>query len=225
MCGRFTLKVDPGTLYEALELGEMPEKLEPRYNIAPSQPVAVITDPAARRVEWFRWGLIPSWAKEASIANKLINARAETVAEKPSFRSAFAQRRCLVLADGFFEWQKRSKAQGGGSQPYYFRLASGDPFAFAGLWELWRDPEGEMVHSCTIVTCAANELVAPVHERMPVILNEEALWRWLEPDASKEALHALLHPYPEAGMVTYPVSSLVNSPQHDSPECVEPLVA
>ncbi|MBA3530657.1 MAG: SOS response-associated peptidase [Ardenticatenales bacterium] len=224
MCGRFTLKVDPNTVYEALELGEMPAKLEPRYNIAPSQPVAVVTDPALRKVEMFRWGLIPSWAKDPSIANKLINARAETVTEKPSFRTAFAKRRCLVIADGFYEWQKRSKAQGG-SQPYYFQLDSHDPFAFAGLWELWRDPEGEVVHSCTLITCAANDLVAPVHARMPVILGEESLWQWLEPDASEDTLHTLLQPYPAERMAAYPVSDLVNSPYNDSPECVEPVAA
>jgi putative SOS response-associated peptidase YedK len=222
MCGRFTLTVDPPTLQQVLELNEVPADLQPRYNIAPTQPVAVVTDPEARRVEMFRWGLVPSWAKDESIGNRLINARAETVAEKPSFRSAFAKRRCLVLADGFYEWQKRAKGEKGPSQPYYFQLESGEPFAFAGLWELWRDPDGEKVLSCTIITCPANERVRKVHDRNPVVLDGDRLWRWLDPVAPEAELHALLAPYPADEMVSFPVSTLVNDPSNDFAEVLQP---
>lgn len=222
MCGRFTLTARPETIKDLFELDETPT-LEPRYNVAPSQPVAVLTHPEERRVEMFRWGLIPSWAKEASIGNRLINARVETVAEKPAFRAAFARRRCLVLADGFYEWQR---AEGGKrSQPYYFRLSDGQPFAFAGLYEVWRDPSeaDEKVLSCTLLTGPANERVANVHDRMPIMLTGEALWRWLDPDASREAVRSLLMPYDAAQMDDYPVSLQVNKPSQDMPELVEPI--
>lgn len=224
MCGRFTLILDPGDLQDELGLGEMPPDLAPRYNVAPTQPVAVVADPDTRAVELFRWGLIPSWAKDPAIGNRMINARSETLAEKPSFRTAFARRRCLIVADGFYEWQ-RSKEAGArkGSQPYYFRLADGKPFAFAGLWEAWRPAPEETLRSCTIITCAANELVGRIHERMPVILTGDALWGWMDRAAPADRLQALLAPYPAGKMEAYPVSPLVNSPANDTPACVRPL--
>lgn len=223
MCGRFTLTAKPQTLKEIFELDETPTELQPRYNIAPSQAVAVLTHPEERRVEMFKWGLIPSWAKDASIGNRLINARVETVAEKPAFRAAFDRRRCLVLADGFYEWQRSDNKRR--SQPYYFHLRDSAPFAFAGLYEVWRDPaeDNEKVLSCTLLTGPANDVVGPVHDRMPVILTGEALWRWLDPDASPEALRSLLMPLDPKRMEEYPVSPLVNKPSNDSPDLIQPL--
>lgn len=184
--------------------------------------VTVLHNPESNKREFqrLRWGLIPSWAKDPAIASKLINARAETLAEKPSFRSAFKQRRCLVVADGFFEWQK----QQGKKQPFYFRLQHSQPFGFAGLWEKWRTPAGEEITSCTIVTTAANELLQPIHDRMPVILAPQDYDLWLDPQEQKpQALQHLLSPYPASQMTAYPVSTLVNSPKHNNPECIIPI--
>ena len=186
----------------------------PRYNIAPSQPLLAVLNGGERRAAHLRWGLIPSWAKSASVGNRLINARAETVAERPSFRSALARRRCLVLADGFYEWQRTGKAR----RPMRVTLKSGEPFAFAGLWDSWRDPEGEIVRSCTIITTAANELLRPVHERMPVILPRELESFWLDNDMRDTgALSNVLAPYPVEAMEMYEVSSLVNRPCNGRP--------
>jgi len=221
MCGRFTLTTTPADLAEAFPDVELPVDLAPRYNIAPSQPVAVIANTAVKRVELYRWGLIPSWAKDASIGDRMINARAETLAEKPSFRAIFRKRRCLVLADGFYEW----KQEPGGRQktPMYVRLASGRPFAFAGLWDVWRPADGEPVHSCTIVTTAPNELMQMIHTRMPVIVDPAAYALWLNPsEAAPADLAPLLKPYPAGGMTAYAVSRYVNRPQNDSPACIAP---
>lgn len=223
MCGRFTLNTDGDIVQEVLEIGRVPEEATPRYNIAPTQNVAVVTDPESRDVEMFRWGLIPSWAKDLSMGSRLINARSETVAEKPSFRSAFKRRRCLVLADGFYEWQKGTGPKGR-SQPFHFRLASGDPFAFAGLWEIWRpQEEADPLLTCTIITGPANEVVAPVHGRSPIVLTGERMWRWMDGDASREELRNLLMPLPAEMLDGYPVATLVNSPAADSPELIEPI--
>lgn len=166
------------------------------------------------------WGLIPSWAKDSKIGSKLINARAETVAEKPSFRSAFRKRRCLILADGFYEWQQQEgKKQ---KQPFYFQLNDGCPFAFAGLWEHWKDSNGEEIDSCTILTTEANELMHPIHHRMPVILDHKNYELWLNPEVKQpELLQPLLCPYPTQEMQAYPVSKLVNKPSQDSADCIE----
>ena len=169
MCGRFTLTLDADEIRTALRLGQIPAEWQPRRNIAPTEPVAVVIDAVQRDVLWMRWGLIPSWAKDMSIGSRMFNARAETLAEKPSFRAALRQRRCLILADGFYEWQKPASGKGK-SQPFHFRLQGDEPFMFAGLWESWRQPDGEALLSCTLITCAANETVAPIHDRMPVIL-------------------------------------------------------
>ena len=170
MCGRYTLSTAPDLVKQHFNLSEIPGELHPRYNISPSQLVAAVPNGAERRAEMFRWGLIPSWAKDPAIGNKLINARGETVAAKPSFRSAFRKRRCLILADGFYEWKGKARLK----VPMRIRLTSKEPFAFAGLWETWQPPEGDLVRSCTIITTTPNDLMAPIHDRMPVILREEA---------------------------------------------------
>jgi putative SOS response-associated peptidase YedK len=217
MCGRFTLTVDPADLQMQLDLKEVPAQLQPRYNIAPTQPVAVVTSPTDRRVEIFQWGLIPSWSKDPSMASRMINARAETIHEKPAYRGPFARRRCLILADGFYEWKQLEK----GKQPHYIRLASGEPFAFAGLWDHWTSPEGDERSTCTIITCEPNELMAQLHNRMPVILDKGMMWEWLDPAATPIGLRALLVPYAKP-MTAYPVSRAVNKPDNDGPDCVKP---
>jgi putative SOS response-associated peptidase YedK len=222
MCGRFTLILDPVALREDLDLGNIPEGMPPRYNVAPSQPVAVVRDGQARAVELFRWGLIPSWAKDPSIGNRMINARAETLLEKPTFKAAFTRRRCLVLADGFFEW-KHAAGKAARSQPYYFRLADGKPFAFAGLWDLWTPADGSELPTCTVITTQANARVGEVHDRMPVILDAATMWDWLDPQARPADLTGLLRPYPPEKMSTQPVSTMVNSPSVDTPECIAPV--
>ena len=219
MCGRFTLILDPAAIQLDLNLGDVPPDLHPRYNTAPTQPVAVVTDPVSRDVQMFRWGLIPAWAKDPSIGSRMINARSETLVEKPSFRTAFARRRCLILADGFYEWY-RPAGEGARPQPYYFRLASGQPFGFAGLWDTWRPPAGEPISTCTIITCAANERVARIHDRMPVILDKTALWSWLDPSAALPDLQRMLLPYPAEAMTHYPVSRRINNPAYDAEDLI-----
>lgn len=221
MCGRFTLTSGPAALQRSLHLDTPPEDLLPRFNIAPTQNIAIVTSLEHPQVEYARWGLIPSWAKEASIGSRLINARAETVREKPAFRSAFLKRRCLILADGFYEWERTAKSRGGARAPFYIQMAGGDPFTFAGLWENWRSPEGDEVRSCTIVTCAANEIIGRFHDRMPVILEGEGARRWLDPGAPAEDLSALLVPFPPDRLQIRVVSRLVNSPGNDGPEVLQ----
>jgi putative SOS response-associated peptidase YedK len=218
MCGRFTLTVDPADLQMLLDLIDVPGELKPRYNIAPTQPVAVVASPTDRKVEIFQWGLIPSWSKDPSMASRLINARAETVHEKPAFRVPFARKRCLILADGFYEW----KTLEDGKQPYYIRLSSGAPFAFAGLWDHWTSPEGDERRTCAIITCEPNELMSRLHNRMPVIFDKTTMWDWLDPAAPPLALKAMLVPYNAGAMTAYPVSHAVNRPANDSPDCVMP---
>jgi putative SOS response-associated peptidase YedK len=220
MCGRFILTLDPIELREAFDLGEFPPEWTPRYNIAPSQPIAVVHDLETRNVDFMRWGLVPSWAKDISIGNRMINARAETIAEKPSFRSAFTRRRCLILADGFYEWTKPDKAAGTLAIPHLFRLKDGSPFAMAGLWEIWESPEGDVLKTCTIVTTNANEVVAPIHERMPVVFDPAISWEWLQ-NRSQEDLVGMLQPFPSQGMVAHPVSRAVNDPKVDNPSVIK----
>ncbi len=223
MCGRYTLTLDPADLQEAFLWVDFSNvQIGPRYNIAPSQPVAVVANTGKNRLDFFNWGLVPSWAKDHSIGARMINARAETLAEKPSFKNAFKRRRCLILADGFYEWQAvaGSKAK----TPMYIHLKSGKPFAFAGLWEIWNSPDGSQIFSTAIITTEPNELMAPIHNRMPVILPESAYERWLTPgEAAPAQLSALLQPYQASLMEAYPVSRLVNSPQNDSPACILPV--
>jgi len=221
MCGRYTLAVDLDTLQAEFNLDSVPADLPPRYNIAPTQPVAVVlNNEGLRQLDAFRWGLIPFWAKDASIGNRMINARAETVAQKPSFKRPLQKQRCLILADGFYEWQKTPQ----GKIPTYIQLKDGRPFAFAGLWDSWTAPDGEAIPSCTIITTAPNALVAPIHNRMPVILLPDDLEAWLNPiEQSPQTLLSLLKPYPADEMRYHPVSKLVNSPANDLPECIQAL--
>lgn len=224
MCGRFTLTTDTKKLAEAFSEFKPPsEEVQPRYNIAPSQPIAVVANNGAHQIEFFKWGLIPSWAKDPSIGNRMINARAETLAEKPSFKHAYKRRRCLVLADGFYEWRKNPGSKT--KTPMYIRLASGEPFAFAGLWEVWHSKEGDgPLLSCTIITSEPNDLIASIHNRMAVILPREAYEPWLDPaERSPEELNGLLKPYPAEKMAAYEVSTLVNNPRNDAPECIDPV--
>ncbi len=219
MCGRFTLTVDPAQLEDIFPWAVISTNISPRYNIAPSQSVAVIPNIKNYRIDLYRWGLIPSWAKEAAIGNRMINARAETINEKPSFRTAIKKRRCLILADGFYEWmpspENKSKV------PYYIRLSSGDVFGFAGLWDLWASPDGP-IKSCTIITTQPNELVAPIHDRMPVIIPREAHMKWLNPnEINPQSISDLLVPFPANQMQAYPVSRAVNDPRIDSPALIK----
>ncbi len=191
-----------------------------RYNIAPTQSVAVVPNRAEPQVDFFHWGLIPYWAKDPSIGNRSINARAETLASKPMFRNALIRRRCLIPADGFYEWKKNPD---GTKTPVYIRLKSAKPFAFAGLWERWNSPGGSKVHSCTIITAEPNELMRDIHDRMPVILPEASYRRWLDPaEVDPSQIGKLLQSYPADEMQTVVVSRTVNNPRVDSPGCIEP---
>lgn len=217
MCARFTLRTPMSVLVDQFRLEQAPQQLELRYNVAPTQPVAAVrVKDEQRRCLLFRWGLVPSWAKDLSIGSRLINARSETVAEKPSFRFAFRHRRCLVLTDGYFEWRKEGKIK----QPYYFRMADERPFAFAGLWDRWRGGE-EPLESCTVLTTEPNELTRGIHNRMPVILEESDYDLWLDPDVEDKApLLKLLRSYDSSAMKSEPVSTRVNNVRNDDPECV-----
>jgi putative SOS response-associated peptidase YedK len=217
VCGRYTLRTPVETLAQRFEIDEYPSSIGASYNIAPTQGVpAVIAEDGKRKLGMLHWGLIPSWADDPGVGNRMINARAETVATKPSFRRAFRNHRCLMLADGFYEWQKGAD----GKQPYYIRMEDGSPFAFAGLWESWQD--GKEIRSATIITTDANDVVAPIHNRMPVILHPEDYELWLDPDFDeREPLTTLLKPYPTETMEAYPVSRRVNSPSNDEPSVIE----
>jgi putative SOS response-associated peptidase YedK len=221
MCGRFTLTSPVQAVASQFSLPGLPA-FEPRYNIAPTQPVAAVRaagEAMVRSLVVLQWGLIPFWAKDSEVGARLINARSETVAEKPAFREAFRRRRCLVLADGFYEWQK----QDGGKQPFYIHLRDGCPFAFAGLWERWNGPEGP-IESCTLLTTQPNELMRPLHNRMPVILEPKDYDLWIDPGIRQtDLLLPLLYPYPAEQMAAFPVSRRVNNPDNDDPQCVVPL--
>jgi putative SOS response-associated peptidase YedK len=181
----------------------------------------VIANTGQNKIDFFQWGLIPAWAKDAKIGSQLINARAETLAGKPAFRAAYRRRRCLVLADGFYEWRVEPGQKA--KTPLYIQLATSRPFAFAGLWEAWQSPQADTIWSCAIITTTPNTLIAPIHNRMPVILPPSDYARWLAPtEQSPEQLQELLKPYPAAEMTAWPVSKLVNDPNHDVPECIAP---
>lgn len=223
MCGRFTLHASPEEVAVWFGLSE-PPPLAPRYNIAPTQPVGIVRRAPDGGREWslVLWGLIPSWAKDPLIGARMINARSETAAEKPSFRAAMRRRRCLVPANGFYEWMRAGKLK----QPYFIHIKDGGVMAMAGLWESWTGPDGSRIDSCTILTTEANELIAPLHDRMPVILAPEDFDDWLGEgaDASVQDLDRLRHlmrPYPAEQMATYAVSRHVNNPRHEGAECIE----
>ena len=218
MCGRFAQKSPAKKVREKFKVEEVPPLVE-RYNVAPTQTVLVVRELSdAREATFLKWGLVPRWAKDPAGGNRLINARAETVTEKPSFRDAFSRRRCLVPMEGFYEWARR----GDRKRPFYFHMRDGEPFAVAGLWENW-EGGGDPLETCTLLTTEANELLAGYHDRMPVILRPEDYDLWLDAGVrSAERLLPLLRPYPREEMTTYAVSPMVNSPSNDSPRCVEP---
>lgn len=222
MCGRFTL-FEPNESLAGIFGVAAADLPGPRYNIAPSQPVTAVRVQAGsgrrRELVMLRWGLVPSWAKDASIGSRMINARAETVAEKPSFRGAWKNRRCLIPANGFYEWQRRN----GKKQPWYVRMRDGKLFAIAGLWERREEPPGKLLETCTLITTEPNELLAPIHGRMPVILDPGDFDRWLSSPAEEAPrLRALLRPYPSEAMEAFEVGLQVNNPANDAPDLIAP---
>jgi len=224
MCGRFTLTTDPADLKDAfywVNFGNA--TITPRYNIAPTQGIPVVTNRGDNALEFFTWGLVPFWAKDPSIGQRMINARCETLSEKPSFRNAYKRRRCLILADGFYEWKK---IPGDKTRlPMYIHLINQQPFAFAGIWEDWHSPDGSQILSTTIITTQPNELIQPIHNRMPVILKPETYATWLlSGETTNEKLKSLLTPYDYELMTAHPVSRLVNNPRNDNPDCIKPLM-
>jgi putative SOS response-associated peptidase YedK len=219
MCGRFTL-VSPYVAVTERFHAAAPAGLRPRYNIAPGQEILCVLRDGKNRLESLRWGLIPFWAKDPAIGNRLINARAETLAEKPSFRQAYARRRCLVVADGFYEWRSAGRRK----VPVYIFLKSRAPFGFAGLYETWKAPDGTMIRTCTIITTEANDFLRPIHDRMPVILPERVEGDWLEPAETRlERLQSFLRPVPPGDMDAYDVSPVVNNAAHDASDCILPV--
>jgi len=222
MCGRYTLATPAQQVAEHFGLDEVPE-LSPRYNIAPTQSVAVVrrsSDRQAPVLELRRWGLIPPWAKDPAIGSRMINARLETVAEKPAFRAAFRRRRCLVPADGFYEWKPHPKRR----RPHHIRLAAGQVFGFAGLFERWKSPAGEVVESCTLLTTAANARLRVLHDRMPIIVDPAHYEAWLDPELQDpESILPLTQAHPSDCLHFHPVDYRVNSPRNDDAACIEPI--
>jgi putative SOS response-associated peptidase YedK len=220
MCGRFVRITLMPVIAEKFKVKQILADLAPSYNIAPSQEVVIINDEGVRQIIQSKWGFVPSWAKDSSIGNKMINARSETVSEKPAFRSAFKKKRCLVIADGFYEWRTEGKRK----FPMYIRLKSGESFGFAGLYNVWTSSDGKKTCTCTIITTEANEMVKPIHDRMPVILPRDKEDIWINPATEdKEMLFTVLKPYPPEEMEAYEVSTKVNTPSYNTPENVRPL--
>ena len=221
MCARFTLTAPGHRVVQLFDL-DLIADITPRYNIAPTQQVlAVRMDEASQKeYAWFRWGLVPSWADDLKIGQRLLNARSETVGEKPAFRDAIRKRRCLIAADGFYEWQ----GEKGSKQPYFIHRPGREPFAFAGIWDRWHDPDGKLIETCSILTTEANGLMRPLHDRMPVILLKENHARWLD-SANKQAcdLQDLFQPLPDDALQLHPVSTKVGNPRFEDPSCVEPI--
>ena len=222
MCGRYTQTVSLEKVIERFHVDDAPMQVPPRYNVAPGQQAPVIIYKQSRRIELMRWGLVPAWAKDPRIGNRMINARAESLTEKPSFRRPFSRSRCLIAADGFYEW-RRSGPQGR-KVPMWIGLKSREPFAFAGLWDRWQTATGGVLESFTIITTLPNELMKPIHHRMPLILRQHHETEWLDPDLSNPGdLARLLEPCPAEEMTAYEVSTLVNSPENDVLECLKPV--
>ncbi len=220
MCGRFSLKSTIQAIEDEFDIEKVDIPVQARYNIAPSQNVSVVVFDGVRCLKTFKWGLIPPWAKDPSIGNRMINARAETLTTKISFKNLLKKSRCLVIADGFYEWEKGTTAK----NPYYFYLKSMKPFGFAGLWSVWSKPDGEKIFTCTIITVEPNSIVGKIHNRMPAILFKSDYQLWLDNLYSDEKdLIKVLKPYPSEEMGFHKVSRRVNSPSNDNPECVEPV--
>ncbi|HDZ61661.1 MAG TPA: SOS response-associated peptidase [Nitrospirae bacterium] len=220
MCGRFSLTSNISSILKEFDLSDVPFELSPEYNIAPGRDIVIVINDGANRLIKCRWGFIPSWARDPSIGHKMINARAETVTEKPSFRTAFKKHRGLVVADGFYEWLKQDKKK----IPQYVHLKSGRPFGFAGLYSSWNSPEGKKIFTCTIITTTANNILEPIHNRMPVIIPKDRQKLWLDPEVyDGKILQSLLKPYPDEEMEGYEVSDKVNSPSYDSPNSIIPI--
>jgi putative SOS response-associated peptidase YedK len=219
MCGRYTLHHKPVEIEERFEIDLEGDEFGARYNIAPSQNVLTVRKKDAREVAFCKWGLVPYWAKDPAIGNKMINAKAETLAEKPSFKYALSKRRCLIIADGFYEWKKQGKSP---SQPLYIRRRDGGLFAFAGLWEEWKTPEGDRLPTCTIITTEPNELIAQFHHRMAVILKPEDEAAWIDPKMTVADVLPLLGPYPSEELEAFPVSKAVNSPSSNEASFIDP---
>jgi putative SOS response-associated peptidase YedK len=236
MCGRYSITSPSEAIQRVFQVPERPN-LPARYNVAPTQEVPIVRVRGAREdggdaepehdggrhLVQVRWGLVPFWADDTSIGAKMINARAESAADKPAFRAAFRRRRCLVVADGFYEW-KAPEQKGQRKQPYRIQLKSGEPFGFAGLWERWTNPEDQSaLETCTILTTEANPYLSEIHPRMPVMLSADAFGPWLDPETDVETAKGLLGPYPEDDLTAYPISTRVNAVKNDDPSIVEPL--
>ena len=220
MCGRFTLTSSLDDLQGRFGFDAGDLMYRPSYNIAPTQEVLAVTNAGTKQAEYLRWGLVPFWAKDSSIGYRMINAKAETLAARPAFRMAYRKRRCLILADGFFEWKKGSQ----GKTPTYIFLRPREPFAFAGLWESWTAPSGDTLRSCTIITTEPNSFIESIHNRMPVILPGEAETLWLDPsNEDTKLLDQLLGSFPAESMASHQVLTLVNSPKNHGPECIQPV--
>jgi len=215
MCGRYSFAVDDELIRERFGVIVRSAIYKARYNCAPTQDLAVISNEEPDRLNFFRWGLIPFWAKDPSIGNKLINAKSETIHEKPAFKNSFKSRRCLVPSDGFFEWKKEKI-----KIPYRIIMKDASPFTMAGIWDKWLSRDGEIIHSFSILTTGSNELISAIHDRMPVILRPEEEKIWLGKE-NEHDLISLLRPYPSELMTAFPVSSLVNSPKNDFPEIIK----
>lgn len=223
MCGRYTHLLTWKQLHRLLALTSVPFDLTPRYNIAPTQlaPVARQDKDGRRSLDMLRWGLVPSWAGDLKIGNTMINARGETLATKPAFRAAFKRRRCIVPASGFYEWKKSEGSKT--KQPFYITASDDGPLMLAGLWESWTSPDGAMIDTYTIITTAPNEMMAEMHDRMPVILDETDFDAWLDP--AREDASGLIRSYPSELMRARPVSTVVNSPKNEDPVCIQPIAA
>ncbi len=220
MCGRYSLVADLGELARRFEFDGDLLTFESAYNIVPTQEVLTVVGGETRRGGFMRWGLVPWWAKDLSIGSRMINARAETASERPAFRDALRRRRCLVLADGFYEWQRT----GSKKRPVRVVMRTREPFAFAGLWSVWKDPDDNRIPSCTIITTSANDLLKSVHDRMPVVLPRHMEELWLDPSVNDpDMLYSALTPHSSDAMEAYEVSDLVNSAANDSPGVIEPL--
>jgi len=219
MCGRFALAATKQAISEYFGV-LVHDDLPPRYNIAPTQQIVVVAHDGKKLVQWMHWGLIPSWAKDPEIAARTINARAETAAEQPAFREAFRHRRCLIPAEGFYEWKPQARQA---KQPYFIHLTESPLMGLAGLWDRWQSPTGEIIESCTVLTTTANDVLRPLHDRMPVILPPEHFDEWLNPSTPLPLIQSLLRPYPAQAMRAYPVGVQVSKPAHEGPDCIAPV--